>query len=128
MPRQDGLRLQLTRVLDGTPSEVWRALTEPDLLASWWGPAGFTASTRELDLRVAVRLQIEMRPPGAGAFSLHGECLEVVPPFRLASFRWEPPDLECARQRRRSSEVARGDHVTGTGRRSRTEALPRPAG
>ena len=88
------LRMTMTRVLDAPPPEVWRALTDPDELGRWWGPAGFTAPRIWLDLRVGGRYRIEMQPPGARAFFLEGEFREVVPPSRLAyTFRWE--DLTC---------------------------------
>jgi uncharacterized protein YndB with AHSA1/START domain len=88
----NGLRLQLTRVLDAAPSTVWRALTEPDELARWWGPAGFTSPSIELDLRVGGGYRIEMKPPEREAFFLEGEFRHVAPPSRLAyTFRWEEP-------------------------------------
>jgi uncharacterized protein YndB with AHSA1/START domain len=93
MPRPDELQLRITRVLEGTPLAVWRALTEPDLLARWWGPAGFTSPSIALDLRVAGRFRIEMKPPDRDPFFLQGEYREVVRPSRLAyTFRWEEPD------------------------------------
>ena len=33
------LRLTMARILDPPPIAVWRALSDPDLLARWWGPA-----------------------------------------------------------------------------------------
>jgi uncharacterized protein YndB with AHSA1/START domain len=89
----DGLQLRLTRELDASPPTVWRALTEPDTLARWWGPAGFTIPAVDLDLRVGGRYRIEMRPPEGDPFFVEGEFRELAPPSRLAyTFRWEPPD------------------------------------
>lgn len=90
--RTGGLRLQMERVLAPRRQTVWRALTEPDRLASWWGPAGFTAPRVELDLRVGGRYRIEMKPPEGDVFFLRGEFREIAPPSRLAyTFRWEEP-------------------------------------
>lgn len=89
----DRLRLTMTRLLDASPRDVWRALTEPALLARWWGPAGFTCPLVELELAVGGSYRIEMQPPAGSAFVLHGEFREVAPPSRLAfTFLWEPPD------------------------------------
>ena len=38
----DNLRLDLQRVLAAPRALVFRACTEPDQLAKWWGPNGFT--------------------------------------------------------------------------------------
>jgi uncharacterized protein YndB with AHSA1/START domain len=72
---------------------VFRAHTDPDVLAKWWGPKGFTAPDIELDLRVGGRYRIAMQPPEGDLFYLSGEFREVDPPFRLAyTFVWEDPD------------------------------------
>lgn len=40
----------ISRVLDAPIEEVWRAWTEADRLAQWWGPKGFQCVVRGLDL------------------------------------------------------------------------------
>ena len=51
-----------TRVLDAPRELVFRAFSDPDLLARWWGPEGFTNTFHEFDLR----------PDGAWRFVMHG--------------------------------------------------------
>ena len=92
MPPSD-LTLHMKRVLRAPRSLVFRALTEPDELAKWWGPRGFTAPSVEVDLRVGGSYRIAMQPPEGDVFYLEGEFREVDPPTRLAyTFRWEDPD------------------------------------
>jgi len=87
------LTLHLERILPAPRPLVFRAQTEPDLLAEWWGPAGFSAPSIELDLRVGGGYRIAMQPPDGDVFYLSGEFVEVDPPTRLAyTFRWEDPD------------------------------------
>jgi uncharacterized protein YndB with AHSA1/START domain len=74
---------------------VFRALTEPDQLAQWWGPSGFTCPGIDFEARAGGRYRIEMQPPEGEAFYLRGEFREVDPPRRLAyTFIWEEPDLD----------------------------------
>lgn len=83
----------MQRVLPAAPAAVFEAFTDPELLAQWWGPTGFT--TRSLDFRPRMDgdYQIEMQPPDAGSFHLRGRFREVEPPARLAfTFVWDPPD------------------------------------
>jgi uncharacterized protein YndB with AHSA1/START domain len=88
-----GLTLDLSRVLPLPPARVFRACTDPDELAKWWGPRGFTAPSVELDVRVGGRYRIAMQPPEGDLFYLSGDFREVTPPTRLVStFRWEDPD------------------------------------
>ena len=93
MAASDELTLHLVRVLPAPRPRVFRAHTDPDVLAKWWGPKGFTAPDIELDLRVGGRYRIAMQPPEGDLFYLSGEFREVDPPSRLAyTFRWEDPD------------------------------------
>jgi uncharacterized protein YndB with AHSA1/START domain len=87
------LTLHLERVLPAPRPFVFRAHAEPDLLAKWWGPTGFSAPSIEFDLGVGGRYRIAMQPPDGGPFYLAGEFVEVDPPTRLVyTFRWEDPD------------------------------------
>jgi len=87
------LALQIKRILRAPVSAVFRACTEPEELAKWWGPRGFTTPAIELDLRVGGRYRFAMQPPEGDLFHLTGEFREVDPPARLAyTFVWEPPD------------------------------------
>jgi uncharacterized protein YndB with AHSA1/START domain len=87
------LALHMQRVLPAPRALVFKACTDPDQLAKWWGPSGFTAPGVEIDLRVGGRYRIAMQPPDGDLFYLSGEFREVDPPARLAyTFRWEDPD------------------------------------
>lgn len=89
------LRLHLKRVLRARRPVVFRALTEPQELAKWWGPDGFATPGVESDLRPRGGYRIAMQPPEGDLFYLVGEFLEVDPPVRLSyTFRWEDPDPE----------------------------------
>jgi len=83
----------MQRVVPAPRERVFRACTEPDQLAEWWGPAGFTAPSIELDLRPGGNYRIAMQPPAGDLFYLAGDFREVDPPAQLAyTFRWEDPD------------------------------------
>jgi uncharacterized protein YndB with AHSA1/START domain len=87
------LTLEMSRVLPAARPVVFGAFTDPDQLAHWWGPVGFTVPSVTLDARVGARYRIEMQPPEGDAFHLTGEFKAVDPPGRLAyTFMWEPPD------------------------------------
>jgi uncharacterized protein YndB with AHSA1/START domain len=92
MAATNGLMLELTRTLPAPRPEVWSAMTDPERLAAWWGPKGFTAPSIDFEPRVGGRYRIAMQPPEGDLFSLHGEFHEVDPPSRLVyTFVWEPP-------------------------------------
>lgn len=45
------LDLSLQRIIRAPRAEVWRAWTEPELLAQWWLPAPLTARLERLEVR-----------------------------------------------------------------------------
>ena len=53
----------ITRVFDAPRATVFRAWTDADRLARWWGPKGFTNSVCEIDARVGGAIRIHMRSP-----------------------------------------------------------------
>jgi uncharacterized protein YndB with AHSA1/START domain len=86
------LTLELAGVLPAGPPVVFSALSDPEELAKWWGPHGFTAPSVEVDLRVGGSYRIAMQPPDGDLFHLSGEFCEVDPPKKLSyTFRWEEP-------------------------------------
>ena len=83
----------MKRVLPAPPPVVFDAFADPDKLARWWGPAGFTVPSVDFEPRAGGSYRIEMQPPEGDAFHLRGEFREVAPPTRLAfTFVWEPTD------------------------------------
>lgn len=80
-------------MVQAPPERVFAACVESEKLAEWWGPAGFTAPSLELDVRDGGRYRITMQPPDGEAFHLRGRFREVDPPRRLVyTFEWEEPD------------------------------------
>lgn len=89
----DLLSLHIERRLPAPRDDVFAALTEPAMMRRWWGPAGFSTPSIEVDLRPGGGYRILMQPPEGQAFHLSGTYREVAPPGRLAyTFRWEEPD------------------------------------
>ena len=90
--RSDRLTLELSRALPAAPSQVFEVFANPNELASWWGPQGFSIPSLDFHPRVGESYRIEMQPPDGDAFYLAGEFRVVDPPTRLAyTFRWEDP-------------------------------------
>ena len=87
------LTLRLKRVFPAGCRVVFGAFSDPDALAKWWGPRGFSTPSLEFEARVGERYRIEMQPPQGDGFSLTGTFCVVDPPARLAfTFVWEEPD------------------------------------
>ncbi len=75
---------RISRIIRGTPEEVWRAHHEPALVKRWLlGPDGWTMPVCELGSGVGASFRYEWeQEDGSGRFGFEGEILESEPPFR----------------------------------------------
>ncbi len=76
--------VKLHRVLTASPKKVFRAFVEPDAVASWLPPNGFTCTVHELDAREGGRHRMSFRNfTTGGSHAFGGSYKEVVPGERL---------------------------------------------
>src|SRR5712692_745612 len=75
--------LVLTRVFDAPRDLVFKAWTDPNCVAMWWGPHRFTNPECELDLRPGGAILIHMRGPDGTVYPMTGVFQEVVEPERI---------------------------------------------
>ncbi len=55
--------INITRIYDAPVKTVWDAWTDPEQVAKWWGPRGFTITTHSKDLRVGGHWHYTMHGP-----------------------------------------------------------------
>jgi uncharacterized protein YndB with AHSA1/START domain len=85
--------LVITRVLDAPPAMVFRAWTEPEHLAQWFGPRGFSLTSCRIDLRPGGSYRFAMRSAEGTNHWLQGIYHAVEPPRRLVcSYSWTDAD------------------------------------
>lgn len=80
----DVLRVELTRVFDATPEEIFAAFTQPAQIVQWWGPQGFATDKADVYLRPGGLFHIHMRAEdGSYQGIVSGQFLEIEAPYRL---------------------------------------------
>lgn len=87
--------VKLHRVLRAPPERVYRAFLEPDALAKWIPPYGFTCQVHHMDAKVGGTYKMSFRNFGTGnSHSFGGEYLELVPNEKIRySDRFDDPNL-----------------------------------
>jgi len=75
--------LILERVFNAEPDLVWRAFTEAEHIARWWGPHGTTTTVTELDLRPGGAWRFVNRGADGRETPFCGQYLEILAPQRL---------------------------------------------
>jgi uncharacterized protein YndB with AHSA1/START domain len=73
----------MSRVFDAPRALVFRMWTEPEHLAKWFGPKGFSCTMHETNVRVGGRWRFDMRAPNGTVYPNRIEYLEIVPNERI---------------------------------------------
>ncbi len=76
--------LVFNRRLPAPRALVWKAHTEADRLAKWWGPEGFSITTHEIEVKPGGVWRLTMRGPDGTEYPNRIVYREVVEPSLLA--------------------------------------------
>ena len=76
--------IRLHRVFKTTPERLYKAFIDPDAMAKWLPPHGFTGKVHSMDARVGGSYKMSFTNLGTGSsHSFGGEYLELVPGKRI---------------------------------------------
>lgn len=87
--------VRLHRVLTTTPEKIYRAFIEPDAIAKWLPPNGFTCTVHHMDPTVGGSHRMSFRNFTTGhGHSFGGRYVELVPHERLTyTDKFDDPNL-----------------------------------
>ena len=71
-----------TRLLDADPETVFKAISDPETIAEWWGPFGFTNTIHEFDFTPGGKWKHDMHGPD-GAVYPNLSMFEEISPGRI---------------------------------------------
>ena len=80
-----------SRVVNAPIEIVFQAWTDPHHLASWWGPAGFTNTFKEFDLRPGGKWSFTMHGPEKGNYPNECVFIKIEKPNLIAWYRLSKP-------------------------------------
>ena len=112
----------LHRVLTAPPSRVYRALIDPDAMAKWLPPHGFTGRVLEIDARVGRSYRMQFTNLSTGhSHAFGGRYLELVPGERIVhTDRFDDPNLPGEMK----TTITLKQVSVGTGVNIRQEGIP----
>src|SRR5271170_5375742 len=82
-PAVSDLEIVMERVFNAPRSSVWKAWSEPERLAQWWGPDGFSNSFETFEFRKGGNWRFVMHGPDNRHFPNHNIFVEIREPERL---------------------------------------------
>ena len=76
--------VKLHRVLKTTPEKLYKAFLDPDAMAKWFPPYGFTGKVHAMDARVGGECRMSFTNFGTGkSYSFRCKYTELTPSTRL---------------------------------------------
>jgi len=85
--------LVITRIFNAPRALVFKAWTQPDQAAIWWGPRGFTTISCEMDVRPGGAWRRCMRAADGSEYRKRGVYREILEPERLV-FTYADEDID----------------------------------
>ncbi|MHA7173044.1 SRPBCC family protein [Arthrobacter monumenti] len=79
----------VSRIIDAPRELVFEAFTEVRHLSQWWGPKGFTTTTRAFEFRVGAVWDFVMHGPDGTDYQEWISWTEITPPERIAMLHGE---------------------------------------
>lgn len=87
--QEDNRELTIVRVFDAPRDVVFKAWTDPDIFAQWWGPDGVTNPTCVFEAKPGGKIDIvmlagsELGEMEGSEWPMRGTVQEIVPPEKL---------------------------------------------
>jgi len=82
--------LLITRTLNAPVELVWEAFTNPEHVANWWGPNGFTNTIYTMDLRPGGLWELVMHGPDGTDYKNKSIYKEIVVNKRIVFNHFNP--------------------------------------
>lgn len=76
--------------LQAPPEKIYRILTDPELIPTWWGPREMRTEVEKMDVRPGGKWRFRHYDPDGNEYAFNGVYIEVMSPMRLAyTFEFE---------------------------------------
>jgi len=72
-----------TRIIDAPRELVWKAFADPETLAKWYGPNGFTLTTKVFEFMEGGDWIFVMHGPDGRNYPNHVHFIEILEPVRI---------------------------------------------
>lgn len=73
----------ITRLFDAPRTLVFKVWTDPQHIAKWWGPEGYSSTDCKVDLRVGGNFSLQLHGKGGDIHPCAGTFREIVEPERI---------------------------------------------
>ncbi|MCH5686680.1 SRPBCC family protein [Niabella sp. W65] len=82
--------IRITQIFDASAALIWEVWTNPDHIAHWWGPAGFTTTIHEMDLREEGSWRLTLHGPDGTNYPNRSVYKELIPLQKIVFEHFNP--------------------------------------
>jgi uncharacterized protein YndB with AHSA1/START domain len=100
--------LRTSRTLPFSPSEIYGAFASADLLASWWGPEGFSNTFEVFEFTAGGRWKFVMHGPDGKNYPNESFFEELVPDAKIVIHHDCPPNFKLTVE---LTPISEGTHL-----------------
>ncbi|HWB28474.1 MAG TPA: SRPBCC family protein [Chitinophagaceae bacterium] len=90
MEEASNRELRITRTFKAPISLVWEVWTNPEHIANWWGPNGFTNTIHDMDLREGGEWKLTMHGPDGTNYPNRSIFKEIIPLKKIVFEHFNP--------------------------------------
>jgi uncharacterized protein YndB with AHSA1/START domain len=103
---------------------LYKAYTDPEMVAQWWGQRASTTIVDQMDVEVGGKWRYIQRGDDGTEYAFSGEYLEIVPNEKLVStFEFEPMPGHVVQDTAEFSDIDGGTRLTVTSKFATAEDL-----
>ena len=90
--------MTIERLIHATPEQIWRAWTDPAILPQWFGPAGYSCRTKDINLRNGGLWRFDMIGPDGTIWANRHHALTYAPYHKISFLMDDDSDTSAAMQ------------------------------
>jgi uncharacterized protein YndB with AHSA1/START domain len=80
----------VSRLLNAPVEVVWMAWTQPEAIAQWWGPEGFSNTIHSMNLEPGGEWRLTMHGPDGKNYANRSEFMEIEPLQKIVFQHFNP--------------------------------------
>lgn len=82
--------IAITKLLPATIDPVWKVWTNPDDIAQWWGPKGFTNTIHTMDVKPGGEWRLTMTGADGKRYLNKSMFIEIIPKEKIIFQHYNP--------------------------------------
>ena len=82
--------MRITTMLHAPVESVWEVWTNPEHIANWWGPRGFTSTIHKMDVAAGGEWRLTLHAPDGKNYPNRSTFIEIVPYKKIVFQHFNP--------------------------------------